>query len=344
MSSPTFNNLITGYKPSDFMMSNTVHQDVSYSSSGSFEDSPTRVKSAWGKSNRASFSSSGSFEDSPTRVKGENPWGKSTTRASSPTYDVSNRENNGHLYSSVGFQMPQPSSIVALDCEMVGTGRNGERSSLARVTLIDWEGNALIDTYVVQKLPVTDYRTFISGITKENLDGASMTVEQCREQVSRLLYNRILVGHGLKNDLDVLGINQPWWLTRDTATYLPFMKKRVNNLAWWPRKLKELACEKLEREIQVFGKPHSPIEDALAALDLYKTVQSEWEKEIYSSLMKTNKFKQQHATDQRMALMQRHNHNMYRGHHYNNNHYRQNYYPRRHPQTYYYVPKQQLVQ
>mmetsp|Transcript_30366 Transcript_30366/g.72808 ORF Transcript_30366/g.72808 Transcript_30366/m.72808 type:complete len:330 (+) Transcript_30366:96-1085(+) len=295
-----------------------------------------------------SFSSSGSFEDSPTRVKGQSPWGKSN-RASYSALDVSNRENRtttGHSYSNVGFQMPHPSSIVALDCEMVGIGKHGDRSSVARVTLIDWEGNSLIDTYVVQKLPVTDYRTFISGITKENLEGASMTLEQCREQVSRLLYNRILVGHGLKNDLDALGINQPWWLTRDTATYLPFMKKRANNLAWWPRKLKELASEQLEREIQVFGKPHSPFEDALAALDLYKTVQSEWEQEIYTSLMKTNKFKQQHLTDQRMALMQRHNNqNMYHNnhHHHHNNHYRYKYHPNRQHQRYY-VPQQQVVQ
>jgi len=308
-----------------------------------------------------SFSSSCSFEDSPTRVRDPNPWGKSNTnRSSSPlssastsTLDVSNRENLGtgqHSYSNVGFQMPHPSSIVALDCEMVGTGKNGDRSSVARVTLIDWEGNALIDTYVIQKLPVTDYRTFISGITKEDLDGATMTLEHCREQVSRLLYNRILVGHGLKNDLDVLGINQPWWLTRDTATYLPFMKKRANNLAWWPRKLKQLSREKLEREIQVFGKPHSPMEDALAALDLYKTVHSEWEQEIYTSLMKTNKFKQQHLTDQRMALMQRHNntnnHSMFHGnnhnnHHLHNNHYRYKYHPSRQQQHRYYAPQQQ---
>jgi len=330
MNTAPFHNLNNNNSNSNtnFLMNNIDHQDVSVSSSGS-------------------FSSTGSFEDSPTRVKGKNPWGNSN-RALSPAYDVSNRENlsKGHLYSRVGFQMPHPSSIVALDCEMVGVGKNGERSSLARVTLIDWEGNSLIDTYVIQKLPVTDYRTFISGITKEDLEGASTTVEQCREQVSRLLYNRILVGHGLKNDLDALGINQPWWLTRDTATYLPFMKKRVNNLAWWPRKLKELACEKLEREIQVFGKPHSPIEDALAALDLYKTVQSEWEKEIYTSLMKTNKFKQQDLTDQRMAFAQRHNQSMYHnnsyGHHHNN-HYRYKYHSRRQPQTFY-VPKQQLVQ
>lgn len=296
----------------------------------------------------ASFSPRNSFEDSPARAVGNSPWGKSN-RASSPTVDVSNRENLaiGHCYSNIGFTMPHPSSIVALDCEMVGVGRNGERSSVARVTVVDWEGNALIDTYVIQKQAVTDYRTFVSGITKDNLDGATSTLEQCREQISRLLYNRILVGHGLKNDLDVLGITQPWWLTRDTATYLPFMKKRVNNLVWWPRKLKELACEKLKREIQVFGKPHCPFEDAMAALDLYKTVQSQWEQEIYTSLMKTNKFKQQHLTDQGAALMQRHNRSMYQNHSHhgnNNNHYHCNKYHQRRRQRQYYVPRQQLVQ
>lgn len=211
----------------------------------------------------------------------------------------------GTLQSRATIPMPHPSSIVALDCEMVGTGENGGISSLARVAVIDWEGNIILDTYVIQNRPVTDYRTFVSGITKEILDEATMTLEQVREAVSHFLYNRILIGHALKNDLEALGITHPWWLTRDTATYLPFMKKRFNALAWWPRKLKELASEKLEREIQVLGKPHSPFEDAQAALDLYKFIQPDWETEVYSNLIKTSKFQQQHIADQQVSLIRK---------------------------------------
>jgi RNA exonuclease 4 len=267
-------------------------------------------------------------------VQGTKAWGHRTNQAFHHQESHLENSSHGHYSANAGFQMPHPSSIVALDCEMVGTGKYGERSSVARVTLIDWGGKVLVDTYVIQKQKVTDYRTFVSGITKEDLDGADMTLEQCRELVSRILYNRILVGHGLKNDMVSLGINHPWWLTRDTATHLPFMKKRANNLAWWPRKLKELASEKLEREIQVFGKPHSPFEDALAALDIYKTVQSDWETKIYGSLIKTNKFQEQQIAEHRMALMQRQNQVYTNNYHYNNNQRRQRYY----------VPRQELVQ
>jgi hypothetical protein len=46
---------------------------------------------------------------------------------------------------------------------------------------------------------------------------------------------------------------------------------------WGPRKLKDLAKEKLQREIQVAGVSHCPVEDAAAALDLYKSHRPRWE-------------------------------------------------------------------
>jgi RNA exonuclease 4 len=56
---------------------------------------------------------------------------------------------------------------IAIDCEMVGIGVDGQHSSLARVCMIDWDGNHLLDLYVRQRCEVTDYRTFVSGITEE---------------------------------------------------------------------------------------------------------------------------------------------------------------------------------
>ena len=245
------------------------------------------------------------------------------------------------------FQMPHPSTICSLDCEMVGVGPFGQTSAVARVTLVGWNGEKLLDSYVIQSQPVTDYRTFVSGITKDDLDNAVMTLDQCRTLVSRILYNRILVGHALKNDLEALNISHPWWLTRDTATYLPFMKKRQNNAAWWPRKLKELAKEKLGREIQAYGRPHSSIEDAIAAIDLYKTVQTKWEGEIYESLVKTNKIRQQKYEAEHFAMMQHQHEMMY-------NHLKYQKYVRQHnhhhqssslgPNRRYYVQRQQIVQ
>lgn len=56
----------------------------------------------------------------------------------------------------------------------------------------------------------------------------------------------------------------------------------------WPRKLKDLSLEKLGCDIQTYGKPHCPYEDAMAAMNLYKTVQEDWERLMRKKVVKTN--------------------------------------------------------
>ena len=122
----------------------------------------------------------------------------------------------------------------------------------------------------------------------------------CQQKVIELLQDKVLVGHGLANDLQVLGITNmlPWYMIRDTALYEPYMKTKqyvpvdgttgiVGSTYLCPRKLKDLCSEHLQREIQVVGQSHSSYEDAVAALDLYKLVQSKWECSIRFQLMKT---------------------------------------------------------
>ena len=177
--------------------------------------------------------------------------------------------------------LEQQGRYVALDCEFVGVGPGGYKSALARVSIVDYENNVLIDAYTKVNEPVTDYRTFVSGITEENLlSDVAMDADKCIEIVKKLLHNKILVGHGLKNDMDVLGFDHPWYDTRDTAKYEPFMKKAKKDTTSTlprPRKLKDLAMTKLDREIQKDGEPHCSIEDAIAALDLYKKARTKWE-------------------------------------------------------------------
>jgi RNA exonuclease 4 len=206
--------------------------------------------------------------------------------------------NSTHSTRSTGsFQhsykkpvMPAKNSYVAMDCEMVGTV-TGE-SVAARVVLIDWKGRPVMDTFLKPTSAVADYRTFVSGITEDDLVDAP-TFEEAVEKVQETLHDKILVGHGVDNDLRALGITHPWLMTRDTAYYQPFMRlletSTVHNAAlsqntdanntpvWGPRKLKDLAKEKLQRDIQVAGKAHCPVEDAAAALDLYKSHRPRWE-------------------------------------------------------------------
>jgi len=183
--------------------------------------------------------------------------------------------------------------FVAMDCEMVGIGPYGQQSSLARVTIVNWYGMVLFDEFIQQDCVVTDYRTFVSGITPEILKMyARMDLETCRIHVQQILANKILVGHGLKNDLRALHMTHPWYMTRDTAKYEPYMKIRFNDGVLWPRGLKELAKTRLFRDVQVTGKPHSPYEDAMTALDLYRLVSQNWENVIEYKINKTRAIQQ----------------------------------------------------
>jgi len=179
--------------------------------------------------------------------------------------------------------LEQQGRYVALDCEFVGVGPGGYESALARVSIVDYNNAILLDTYVKVDEPVTDYRTFVSGIKEEHIIAdTAMDSEKCVTLVAKMLKCKILVGHGLKNDLGVMKLTHPWQDTRDTAKYEPFMKKAKKNVFILstmprPRKLKDLALTKLNREIQKVGESHCSIEDAIAALDLYKKARSKWE-------------------------------------------------------------------
>lgn len=193
------------------------------------------------------------------------------------------------------------SQYVALDCEMVGVGPDGRFSALARVTLIDWNGNTLMDEYVKPGQKVTDYRTFVSGITPEILRSATLSFSACRKRVLEVLDGKVLVGHALDNDLNVLRINHPWYMIRDTASYEPFMKLRYDGMLW-PRGLKDLAKEMLNRDVQVYGRPHCSYEDALAALDLYRLVGQIWEKSMEYNMNTTWVIQQQQQQQQQLQL------------------------------------------
>jgi RNA exonuclease 4 len=189
--------------------------------------------------------------------------------------------------------LEEQAKYVALDCEMVGVGNGGRRSSVARVTMVAWDGSIILDEMVRPDQEVTDYRTFVSGITPHDLETATCTLDDVRTRVQSILYDghdnnyKILVGHALKNDLRALGITHPWYNTRDTAKYEPFMQVRFDDGVLWPKKLSELVKTRLQREIQSPGLPHSSYDDAMAAMDLYKLVRRKWEKAMEYKINKT---------------------------------------------------------
>jgi len=198
----------------------------------------------------------------------------------------------------------------ALDCEMVGVGPDGLSSAVGRVSIVNWENQTVLDTYVQVPVPVTDYRTHVSGITAEHLipnpnnkQQQLMTFPEVQILVQDILRGKILIGHGLENDLKALNLYHPWSDIRDTATYSYFMREHwdpnTQEVTMVPKKLRDLTWEILGRQIQTPGAPHSPTEDAIAALDLYKQVRAQWEDHLIKLMQEQEKKQQQQLMEQR---------------------------------------------
>ena len=145
---------------------------------------------------------------------------------------------------------------IALDCEMVGVGAEGKRSILAQVVAVDWAGEVRYCQYVQPGAEtVTDYRTQFSGVRPENLrPGVAVPFSEAQAAIAALIGGRIVVGHGLSNDMQALQLSHPWTSTRDTARYRPFCRpNRTGKLK--PRRLKHLTEEHLGVVIQVRARP-----------------------------------------------------------------------------------------
>lgn len=159
---------------------------------------------------------------------------------------------------------------LALDCEMVGVGPQGDESMLARVSLVNQFGKCVYDKYVKPTQPVTDYRTAVSGIRPENLaQGEEFEIVQ--KEVAALLKGRILVGHALHNDLKVLFLGHPKKKVRDTQKYRPFRSQVKSG-----RPSLKLLAEKI-LGLPVQQAEHCSVQDAQAAMRLYISVKREWE-------------------------------------------------------------------
>jgi RNA exonuclease 4 len=175
---------------------------------------------------------------------------------------------------------------------MVGVGPIGEESALAKITITNWENQVIFETHVKVDQFVTDFRTSVSGIRSHHLQSRSaMNIQEVRYFVSKILRGKILIGHGLENDLRAIGISHPWQNIRDTATYQPLMymrssKSNAMGYIYTPKKLKDLAWEQLGKRIQVEGKPHNPREDAITAMKIYQKLRNEWESQNWNTVQK----------------------------------------------------------
>ncbi|TFK92785.1 hypothetical protein K466DRAFT_479927 [Polyporus arcularius HHB13444] len=172
------------------------------------------------------------------------------------------------------FPVPPADKFLALSTTSVGCGPGGGTPMIARVALVDYRGQTVFCTYVLPTNPVTDYRTNTTGIQASDLtpDNA-MPWKEVQQRVAQLITGKIIVGHTLWQDLSVLGIRHPAVATRDVALYQPFRNalRSPNHVVG----LQTLMWHLMRRRVQ---ENHvCPLENARAALDLYRSCSNEWE-------------------------------------------------------------------
>lgn len=164
----------------------------------------------------------------------------------------------------------QGKNVLAMDCEMCITspaGTTPQVFSLTRISIIDWEGNTILDEFVKPADPITDYLTPYSGITPAMLENVTTTLQDIQQKlaVSILTPHTILIGHSLNSDLNALKLTHPYII--DTALLFPHPRgpPLKSSLKW-------LSQRYLSREIQKGhgSTGHDSIEDAKACLDLVK--------------------------------------------------------------------------
>ncbi|KAI6077802.1 Apoptosis-enhancing nuclease [Aix galericulata] len=180
-----------------------------------------------------------------------------------------------------GVPSLRPTKYVAIDCEMVGTGPRGRQSELARCSVVGYHGDVIYDKYVRPQLPVVDYRTRWSGVTKGHLRNA-IPFRAAQAEILKILKDKIVVGHAIHNDFQALKYFHPKDRTRDTSR-IPLLNQKAGLPLRASASLKSLAKHLLHKKIQVGCRGHSSVEDAQTAMELYRLVEVQWETELARS-------------------------------------------------------------
>ncbi|KAG7371790.1 hypothetical protein IV203_017932 [Nitzschia inconspicua] len=189
----------------------------------------------------------------------------------------------------------------ALHCERVAIGNKKTESdpmlpscpltaalktdAVARVTLINWDNETILDTFVKVPVPVTDF--YDTGIQPEQISTASphaKSFASVRQTVESTLKGKILIGHEVEHHLMMLGLTHPWTDTRDSAKFFQALLIQADGCP--PPSLEGLCKERLQRVLPPRGHAERPMQNCIAALDLYKKNRKEWEEFLIAEAKK----------------------------------------------------------
>ena len=156
-----------------------------------------------------------------------------------------------------------PASI-AIDCEMCETKDpvtgTTDPKSLCRLSVVnaDNPSEVLLDTLVKPEWPVSNYRTWVNGITATDLENVQFTLRHAQMFMQSLCSDQtVVVGHAVHNDL--LALRMKHHSNVDTA-----MLFVSNDEDGSTPSLKNLAINVLKRQMP---EVHDSVNDARVALD-----------------------------------------------------------------------------
>ena len=164
--------------------------------------------------------------------------------------------------------------VVAIDCEMVACVPNEEWKKKARkcnnkkvkvavrCAIVDSDLKVLYNEYIRPPMEVEDWEDF--NYKEKVMNG--MPFVEARANILALLTDKIVVAYDFHHDFDALQIDDD----------IP--SEKVQDMYHYGFSLKGRTKDILGRNIQR-KKPHDPVEDARAAMDLYKEVEQKVEQE-----------------------------------------------------------------
>uniref|UniRef100_A0A2A4JGZ1 Exonuclease domain-containing protein n=1 Tax=Heliothis virescens TaxID=7102 RepID=A0A2A4JGZ1_HELVI len=151
------------------------------------------------------------------------------------------------------------SPLFGIDCEMCLTNAGSE---LTRISVVNEKHEVVYESLVKPYNSITDYLTRFSGITKSLLSNVTKRLQDVQNDLRRILPpDAILVGQSLNTDMHALKMMHPYII--DTSLLYNFTGERTRK-----PKLKTLAREFLNENIQMGKDGHCSTEDSLAALKL----------------------------------------------------------------------------
>jgi RNA exonuclease 4 len=184
---------------------------------------------------------------------------------------------------------------IAIDCEMM---RSNIGQVLGRVSVVNYEGETIFDTFVCYPKPIniTNTDEEFSGIDWNDIDpqNGAQPFSEVQAHLVELLRDRIVIGHDIQKDLKVISMDLPSHIlqlqgialrltpvtfdmtVRDTQKYSRY-RQYANRGAHQDPSLKNLALEVLGRPIKQ-GRVSS-VEDAIATMEVYRNAEADIEQE-----------------------------------------------------------------